>query len=73
MTARTRERRPDEQDGALKIADRRIAPHGITGPVVVSAPTCPVACSSGPERCPWKCPIALGDALAELVDELLQR
>ncbi len=73
MTARTRERRPDEQDGALKIAGRRIAPEDTTGSVVESAPNCPLACSSGPERCPWKCPVAIGIALAELVDELVQR
>ena len=68
MTARTRERRPDEQDGALKIAGRRIAPDGT--PAVAIAPSCPLACSPS---CAFRCPVALGDALSELVYELVQR
>ena len=40
MTAHTRERRPDAQDGALMIADRRISADDTTASVVASAPTC---------------------------------
>ncbi len=56
-------RRPDERNGALKIAGRRISPEDTTGSVVESAPTCPLACSPS---CTFRCPVALAVVLDEL-------
>lgn len=68
MTARTRERPAANGPDALKIAGRQIAPDGT--PALAIAPSCPLACSPS---CAFRCPVSLGDSLAVLVDELVQR
>jgi hypothetical protein len=49
----TEKRRPDDRDGALKIAGRRIAHNGTSTAPETPAP-CPLACAA--TRCPWRCP-----------------
>lgn len=58
-----------EGTGALAIAGRRITVDGTPGAAEPLAP-CPVACSPS---CSYRCPIALGDAVLELVAELVVR
>lgn len=40
--------------------------------VIAQRKDCPIACSQ-PERCPWRCPVTISDAIAEVVDQALDR